>query len=602
MLEPTHPRSPFRNAGEALLALIVGGLLLLAACSTGAPQSQPAQELDAAPVNTPRSASQEHPEPATEHSVPGETPMAIPEAPPEPEPSGPIYVEAMNARAKAPQVQRVALSASTTVYDPGRPSFNTESYDVVRESRFLSPVDEPRSTFSIDVDTASYANARRFITRQHQLPPADAVRIEEMLNYFTYDYPDPSGQHPFAVVTEVSEAPWNREHRLVHIGIQGQRLEKESLPPSNLVFLIDVSGSMSSPDKLPLLRRAFALMVEQLGADDSVAIVVYAGSAGLVLPATPGSDKGTILSSLGSLRAGGSTAGGAGLTLAYDVAQQNFIDGGNNRVVLATDGDFNVGPSSDAEMVRLIEARRASGIDLSVLGFGTGNYQDSKMEKLAKHGNGNASYIDSLLEAKKVLVTELGGTLVSIARDVKIQVEFNPAVVKGYRLIGYENRRLAAADFNDDTKDAGELGAGHSVTALYDVILASSDEVVPTADELRYRQPSATDARTDEMLTVKLRYKRPGTERSLLLERQLWNEATPLAAASDDFRFSAAVAEIGLLLRRSEHRYEASWERAIELAQGALAGDPRGYRADFVELAQQASLLSRSQAALRPGD
>ena len=484
------------------------------------------------------------------------------------------------------------------------PDFNTESYDPITESRFLSPFDEPLSTFSIDVDTASYANTRRFIERQHQLPPKDAVRIEELLNYFSYDYPDPDGEHPFAVVTEISEAPWNPEHRLVHIGLQGERLQTEDLPANNLVFLIDVSGSMEDTDKLPLLKRAFALMVEQLDGDDSVAIVVYAGAAGLVLPPTPGSDKGAILAALEELSAGGSTAGGAGLTLAYDVALASYLDGGNNRVILATDGDFNVGPSSDGEMVRLIEAKRKLGIDLSILGFGTGNYQDSKMEKLAARGNGNASYIDSLLEAKKVLVTELGGTLVSIARDVKIQVEFNPAVVKGYRLIGYENRRLAAADFNDDTKDAGELGAGHSVTALYDVILAGSDEPVATADELRYQRPDpgAVGVGAGEMLTIKLRYKHPGSDRSELLERRVDDDMTPLGAASDDFRFSAAVAELGLLLRDSAHRYQASYDHAIQLASGALADDVNGYRADFLRLARQAGVLAASRSAGGAGD
>ena len=481
--------------------------------------------------------------------------------------------------------------------------FNTESYDAIIESRFLSPYDEPLSTFSIDVDTASYANVRRFIERENRLPPADAVRIEELLNYFSYDYPDPNGEHPFSIVTEVSTAPWNSQHRLVQIGLQGERLDASELPASNLVFLIDVSGSMLGADKLPLLKRAFSLMVEQLDADDSVAIVVYAGAAGLVLEPTSGGDKATILAALESLEAGGSTAGGAGLHLAYNVALENFLENGNNRVILATDGDFNVGPSSDGEMVRLIEAKRSTGIDLSVLGFGTGNTQHSKMEKLAQHGNGNASYIDSLLEAKKVLVTELGGTLLSIARDVKIQVEFNPAVVKGYRLIGYENRQLAAADFNDDKKDAGELGAGHSVTALYDVILVGSEEPVLTADELRYQRPdpeSVVDS--GELLTVKLRYKRPGDEQSQLLTRQVDSNALPLESASDDFRFAAAVAELGLLLRGSEHRYQASYQSVIELANGAVATDEHGYRSSFVELANRASLLGEASSSPSSGD
>ncbi|MEM6703925.1 MAG: VWA domain-containing protein [Acidobacteriota bacterium] len=575
---------------------LVGALaLLLGGCAQRKPPSAPAPSDEAAqdaqePSPTPETLFEDAAEPSAKEPPAGETVTVTSAAP--------MVEHRRSSPARARQLQTSQLRAMGYIGDAeagAAQPLNTESYDPAAEGRFLSPVDEPLSTFSIDVDTASYANARRFIESQHRLPPAGAVRIEEMLNYFSYDYPDPDGQHPFSVVTEVSEAPWNPDHRLVHIGLQGQRLDREQLPENNLVFLIDVSGSMQTLNKLPLLKRSFGLMVDQLDARDTVAIVVYAGSAGLVLPPTPGSDKATILASLEALEAGGSTAGGAGLSLAYDVASRNFIEGGNNRVVLATDGDFNVGASSDAELVRLVEAKRDAGIDLSVLGFGTGNYQDSKMERLAKHGNGNAAYIDSLLEAKKVLVTELGGTLVSIARDVKIQVEFNPAVVKGYRLIGYENRRLAAADFNDDTKDAGELGAGHSVTALYDVILASSDEPVPTAGELRYQRPS-TASGGGELLTVKLRYKFPETKQSRLIESRVVNDAVSLDAASDDFRFSAAVAEIGLLLVDSKHRYDASWTSAIELARGAVAADEHGYRQDFIDLARKAELLARSSS------
>ncbi|HRF41540.1 MAG TPA: VWA domain-containing protein, partial [Saprospiraceae bacterium] len=346
---------------------------------------------------------------------------------------------------------------------------NTEDYSPIAENRFHKATDTPLSTFSIDVDAASYSNMRRFL-KNGQMPPADAVRIEEMINYFDYQYPQPTGEHPFEVVAEMSECPWQPEHRLLHIGLKGREIATDKLPPSNLVFLIDVSGSMDSPNKLPLLQSAFRLLVNQLRPQDKVAMVVYAGAAGLVLEPTDGNDKQKILEALQRLQAGGSTAGGAGIRLAYDVARQHFVKGGNNRVILATDGDFNVGASSDADMVRLIEEERKSGVFLTVLGFGMGNYKDNKMQQLSNAGNGNHAYIDDIDEAKKVLVEEFGGTLFTIAKDVKIQIEFNPAQVAGYRLIGYENRLLNKEDFNDDKKDAGELGAGHTVTALYEIV------------------------------------------------------------------------------------------------------------------------------------
>ncbi|MCP4203279.1 MAG: DUF3520 domain-containing protein, partial [bacterium] len=475
------------------------------------------------------------------------------------------------------------------------PPFNTEAYDAIDENPFKSALENPLSTFSIDVDTASYANMRRFIEQEHRLPPIDAVRIEELINYFTYSYPDPEGKDPFSITTEVSVAPWNRKHRLVHIGLQGRRVDTAELPPNNLVFLLDVSGSMNSPAKLPLLKSAFRLLVENLREQDRVAIVVYAGAAGLVLPPTPGSDKDKILCALESLRAGGSTAGGAGIRLAYETARRNFDPQANNRVILATDGDFNIGASSDAEMIRLIERERESGVFLSVLGFGTGNYKDSKMEKLADHGNGSAAYIDSILEAKKVLVSEMGGTLLTIAKDVKIQVEFNPARVKGYRLIGYENRRLRDQDFNDDTKDAGELGAGHSVTVLYEIVPAGSDERLAGIDELKYQESrlSRVGRSSNELLTVKLRYKAPDSDTSQLVSRPLEDERIPLARASEDFRFAAAVAEFGMLLRDSELKADASYESVLESARAALASDDGGYRSEFLELAEQARLLDQ---------
>ena len=509
-----------------------------------------------------------------------------------PPPSAPASV----ARSPSSSLRAASVTATSRVDRLiERPvQHDTEAYDPIDENPFRSARQKPLSTFSIDVDTASYANTRRFIEQEHRLPPKDAVRIEELLNYFTYDYPGPAGEHPFAIWTEVSTAPWNPAHRLVLLGLQGKRVATEDLPPNNLVFLIDTSGSMSRPNKLPLLRAAFKLLVGNLRPQDRVSIVVYAGSAGLVLPPTPGSDKERILRTLDQLQAGGSTAGGAGIALAYEVAQRGFLEDGNNRVVLATDGDFNVGASSNAAMMRLIEEKRDSGIFLSVLGFGTGNYQDSKMELLADHGNGNASYIDSILEAKKVLVSEMGGTLFTIAQDVKIQVEFNPARVKGYRLIGYENRLLRDQDFNDDTKDAGELGAGHSVTVLYELVPASSSEELAGVDELKYQDWRLNDAATEseELLTVKLRYKRPGEEESRLITEPLEDRDVALARTSNDFRFATAVAELGLLLRDSELKGDASYEAVLERARGAMAEDVGGYRADFVRLAESARLLA----------
>jgi Ca-activated chloride channel family protein len=476
-------------------------------------------------------------------------------------------------------------------------NFNTESYGHLVENPFLAVAANPLSTFSIDVDRASYGNVRRFITTGHR-PPTDAVRIEELVNYFSYDYPDPGSEHPFSITTEVTAAPWNPLHRLVRIGLQGRKVDVRDLPPSNLVFLIDVSGSMQSPDKLPLLKSAFRLLVNELRPQDRVAMVVYAGAAGLVLSSTPGDEKATILGALGALEAGGSTAGGAGIKLAYDVARDNHIEGGNNRVILATDGDFNVGASSDAEMVRLIEDKRQQGTFLTVLGFGTGNLKDSKMEKLADHGNGNFAYIDNMLEARKVLVTEMGGTLLTIAKDVKIQVEFNPALVQGYRLIGYENRLLRNEDFEDDTKDAGELGAGHSVTALYEVILAGEESDVPLRglDSLRYQAPGSRRAvaGSRELLYVKLRYKEPDGDTSRLLEHAVLDGA---GDPSVDLRFASAVAGFGMLLRDSEH--SGVWTMADVLAEGrrSQGEDLHGYRAEFVRLVEtvvQGEMLARA--------
>ena len=446
------------------------------------------------------------------------------------------------------------------------------------------------------MDRASYSNVRRFI-RSGQLPPADAVRIEELINYFTYDLPNPEGPDPFSLRTEVGPAPWNPMHRLVRIGIQGQRIDTADLPPSNLVFLVDVSGSMQPANKLPLLKSALRMLVNQLRPQDRVAIVVYAGAAGLVLEPTSGADKETILEALSRLEAGGSTAGGAGLRLAYDVARRHHMEGGNNRLILATDGDFNVGPSSDAEMIRLIEDRRDQGTFLTVLGFGTGNLQDAKMEQIADQGNGNFAYIDSAHEAQKVLVQEFGGTLYTIAKDVKLQVEFNPARVQAYRLIGYENRMLAAEDFNDDRKDSGDLGAGHTVTALYEVIPTGVDTSTPIRglDELRYQRTDERVAReSPEMLFVKLRYKDPDGSRSRLLSHAVRDvDVDGDVVPSTDFTFAASVAAFGMILRDSKYC------GAVDLAAGSPLGPGARWAGTTRDIGKNSCGWSRKRNAWR---
>jgi Ca-activated chloride channel family protein len=472
--------------------------------------------------------------------------------------------------------------------------WNTEEYDGITENIFHSALRKPLSTFSIDVDAASYSNVRRFINNG-QRPPKDAVRIEELINYFEYDYPQPSGEHPFEIITEISRAPWNPEHKLVHIGLQGKRIPTENLPPSNLVFLLDVSGSMNAPNKLPLLKASFKLLTNQLREEDRVAIVVYAGAAGVVLNSTPGSDKRSILDALERLEAGGSTAGGEGLRLAYRIAKENFKEGGNNRIILATDGDFNVGESSNAAMERLVEERRDQGIYLSVLGFGMGNYKDSKMEILADKGNGNYAYIDNIQEAQKVLVSEFGGTLFTIAKDVKLQVEFNPAKVKAYRLIGYENRLLRDEDFNDDKKDAGELGSGHTVTALYEIIPAGSESKFSPVDDLKYQktQITAEAKRSPELMTIKFRYKDPAGGPSKLIVHGLKDNDIPLSRTSDNFRWSAAVASFGMLLRESEFVGDFDYNDVLTLAEGARGEDEKRYRAGFIDMVRSFSLMAK---------
>jgi Ca-activated chloride channel family protein len=463
-----------------------------------------------------------------------------------------------------------------------------ERYAEITENPFLDVSRAPLSTFSIDVDTASYANVRRYLN-DGQLPPKDAVRIEELVNYFEYDYLQPIGDAPFSVNTEVADASWNRKHKIVSIGLQGKKVALDDVPPSNLVFLLDVSGSMNAPDKLPLLKDSLRILVNQLTAKDRVAIVVYAGGSGLVLDST--NNRGEILSALNNLEAGGSTNGGQGIQLAYKVALNNFIQGGNNRVILATDGDFNVGLQSDDALVNLIEAKRKTGIFLSVLGFGTGNTNDSMMEKLADKGNGNYSYIDSREEARKALGEQVAGTLYTIAKDVKIQVEFNPAKVAGYRLIGYENRLLANKDFNDDTKDAGEIGAGHSVTALYEIVPAGQ-AIENDGIELKYSPVAPSESNfNDELLTVKLRYKEPDGRESKLLTQGLLDRGNSIENASDNLKFASAVAEFGMLLRGSRYKGSANFGNVSSLAQNSLGSDLKSYRSDFLDLVRKGSRL-----------
>ena len=489
----------------------------------------------------------------------------------------------------------VALSVATADGEDWRNAgpLNTEEYDRIVENPFLDVRQNPLSTFSVDVDTASYANVRRFLTDGDR-PPPDAVRIEELVNYFDYEYAPPRGDEPFSTTVEVAGCPWNDAHRLVHIGIQGRTIPEGDMPPRNLVFLLDVSGSMNYGNKLPLVTKAMKLLAERSTAADRVAIVVYAGASGLVLPPTDGGQAEKIMAALDGLEAGGSTNGGEGIQLAYKTAHESFARGGINRVILCTDGDFNVGVTNRGDLTRLIESEREKGIYLTVLGFGSGNVKDSTMEQLADRGNGNYAYIDTLAEARKVLVEEAGGTLVTIARDVKLQVEFNPTRVGGYRLIGYENRLLRSEDFNDDTKDAGEIGAGHTVTALYEIVSPEVWKAEAKVDPLRYQEPSALSptARTAELLNLKIRYKDPeGSESKLLVTAVPDRPEVPAAEASREFRFSAAVAAFGMLLRNSELKGTASYAQVKAFAKGALGDDPHGYRAEFLRLVSLAEEL-----------
>ncbi|MGD1841713.1 MAG: von Willebrand factor type A domain-containing protein [Thermonemataceae bacterium] len=492
-----------------------------------------------------------------------------------------------------------SVAPSPRVYDTSSeylrtdaPDQNTEEYGIIKENQFLEVKKTPLSTFSIDVDRAAYSNVRRFINNG-QMPPKDAVRIEEMINYFAYEYPQPTGAHPFAVHTEVAACPWNTAHQLALVNLQAKKIPTDNLPPSNLVFLIDVSGSMSSANKLPLLKSAFKLLTQQLRAQDKVSIVVYAGAAGLVLPPTPGNNQQAIVEALERLNAGGSTAGGAGIELAYKVAKENFMEGGNNRVILATDGDFNVGASSDDDMIRLIEEKRKTGIFVTTLGFGMGNYKDAKMEKIADKGNGNYAYIDNIQEAKKVLINEFGGTMFTVAKDVKLQLEFNPTQVKAYRLIGYENRLLNKEDFNDDTKDAGELGAGHTVTALYELVPVGveGDNTKPVGDLKYQKQVNTKASKSKELFHVKFRYKLPDATQSKLFEQAVSGKSVAIEKTSENLRWASAVAAFGMLLRDSPLKGEATYQQVIALAQSAKGKDLNGYRSEFIRLVNSVELM-----------
>lgn len=492
--------------------------------------------------------------------------------------------------------QRLKAAPAEAVLEQAE--FNTEEYRSVPENEFLRVLSHPQSTFAIDVDSASYSNVRRFLN-EGKLPPSGAVRIEELVNYFDYDYREPSSEVPFSVSTEVASCPWSPGHQLLRVALKGRAVDLGSQPPCNLVFLLDVSGSMQAPNKLPLVKSAMSLLVAELQPTDRIAVVLYAGDSGLALESTPIRNGSHILSTIHDLRANGATHGSAGIQLAYEVAQENFVEGGVNRVILCTDGDFNVGQTDDSQLESLIQESARSHVFLSVLGFGTGNLKDSKMEMLADKGNGSYAYIDSILEAKRVLVDQIGGTLLTIAKDVKIQVDFNPQHIESYRLMGYENRILAAEHFRDDSKDAGELGAGHTVTAFYEIVPADPSQAkdVETSEAVS-RTPEfvsrtvANEADDQTRLTVNLRYKLPSE--STAQEFQVRVPAQQEAGiASPDFQFATSVLGFGMLLRQSRFADEVSWDWVVQTAEEHSGPDPRGLRAEFVQLAKKAQALSQ---------
>ena len=576
------------------LALFLATLVLLGGCSNStAPE----------PKGEAQKVSQEAahpPEPQTQ------VPAVKALAPPEQEMRGreslskAVTLKKMSdtAMSNAPMAERrpgpttgMMIAPPPDAFNIQPPAMNTESYTPVDENGFIATANDPLSTFSIDVDTASYSNIRRFVT-EGTLPPVGAVRIEEMVNYFSYSYPEPT-KGPFSVTTEVGPSPWQPEYKLVRIGLKARDIDKKDLPPSNLVFLIDVSGSMNQPNKLPLLKKSMKMLVEQLDKNDRVSIVVYAGADSIALQPTMGDRKAEINQAIDSLSAGGSTYASHGILTAYELAERTRMPKGNNRVILASDGDFNVGVTTRGELTRLIEEKRQSGIYLTVLGFGMGNYHDDTMEVLADKGNGNYAYIDSLLEAKKVMVQQMSGTMFALARDVKIQVEFNPAKVGAYRLIGYENRALADEDFNNDKKDAGEIGVGHTVTALYEIIPAGS-KAIPSVDPLKYQKVKpGSEKVSDELLTVKVRYKPLDKETSTLLEQAVKDHTAKLEGTSDDFRFAAAVVGYGMVLKDSKHLNTFGIPDILKLAKGAKGRDTEGYRAEFIRLVEMSELLKK---------
>ncbi len=577
------------------LCLCVMGTLLISCSKTNTPETDQGEVVelnyDEITLEVPRTA--EPPSPPISKTKPG-----VPPPPPPPPVIEEISADAVYSLTDSEMPNQQSHTFSWSATEKERKPQATEDYAKINENEFLSPSDKPLSTFSIDVDNAAYANVRRMIN-YGSMPDPDAVRIEEMINYFNYDYPSPKDNHPFSVNTEVGECPWNAEHRLLHVGLQGYKVDFQQAPANNLVFLLDVSGSMDSPNKLPYVKKSMEMILQQLRPSDRVAIVVYAGAAGLALPSTSASQKGKILQAIDNLSAGGSTAGGEGIKLAYKVAKENFKKNGNNRIILCTDGDFNVGVSTNAGLERLIEKKRDEGVFLTVLGFGMGNYKDSKLETLADKGNGNYGYIDNLNEAKKMLVTEMGGTFLTIAKDVKVQVEFNPEYVAAYRLIGYENRKLADKDFNDDTKDAGELGAGHSVTALYEIV----PKGVPfskdgNVDALRYQKVNSSGIKDGEFAYVKFRYKKPTGTKSILMQEAI-NGGLVLDGKerTENYKLSAAIATWGMLLRDSNFKGKASYDMAYELTKSSLGKDPFGYRSELLSLIKKSENLAVGEAS-----
>ena len=577
----------FLKLPVALLPLL--GTLWLAACSSGGPAVQSTETPPEARPATTQSNQQPQSVITDGHAVRSELAKSKGEH------DAPAMEEKYLVSAPAPAKMARALQSQEfcCAVEPT----NTENYGHFDDNPVKRVAEHPVSTFSIDVDTGAYANVRRLLN-QGQLPVKDAVRVEEMINYFSYDYPRPKDTvQPFAVTTELAPAPWNRHAVLLRVGLKGYDIAAEKLPPANLVFLVDVSGSMLSPDKLPLLQNALGLLVQQLRAQDKVSLVVYAGNTGVVLPPTPGDQKATIRAALASLTAGGSTNGGAGIRLAYAMAEQAYIKGGINRVLLATDGDFNVGTVSFEALKNLVEEKRKTGISLTTLGFGGGNYNDHLMEQLADAGNGNYAYIDTLNEANKVLVSEMSSTLQTIAKDVKIQIEFNPATVAEYRLIGYENRALKREDFNNDKVDAGDIGAGHTVTALYELTLVGA--MGSRMDPLRYQsEPRDTQANKNEIALLRLRYKLPESDSSKLMEQPIRSaEIKEASQMSVDFRFASAVAGFGQLLRGGRYTETFGYDQVLALAQDARGKDAFGYRGEFISLVNLAKTLDAGNRA-----